>query len=221
MSEVLEEIIPNASIAVLSGPNLAKDIAHGLPAAGVLGCQDEQHLPSLQKIFHQTTYRAYTSNDVYGIQLGGALKNIFALAAGVSDGLGMGENARAGLVTRALAEMTRLGTAMGGRLKTFSGLSGIGDLMATCFSTQSRNYQAGLQLCRGKSTAEIQQATNMIAEGLFTARSAQECAKKHHVDTPIINEVVAVLDAGKTPVDAMKELFGRQLRSEEEFLNES
>lgn len=218
MSEVISEIIPAASLAVLSGPNLAGDIAHGLPAAGVLGCVEKNHLPTLQKIFYGTNYRAYTSDDVRGIQLGGALKNIFAIAAGVSDGLGMGENARAGLVTRALAEMTRLGVAMGGSPKTFSGLSGIGDLMATCFSPQSRNYQAGRALCHGKSPAEIQNATAMIAEGFFTARSAQQCARALQVDTPIINEVVALLDSGKKVEEAMKELLGRRLRSEEEDL---
>lgn len=216
MSTVLSEIIPTIPIAVLSGPNLAGDIARGLPAAGVLGSQDEAHLPLLQKIFHQTNYRAYTSSDVAGIQLGGALKNIFAIATGVSDGFGMGENARAALVTRALAEMTRLGVAMGGRPKTFSGLSGIGDLMATCFSSQSRNYQVGLQLSQGKTPAQIQHSMTMVAEGLFTARSAQECAKQCGIDVPIINEVVAVLDQGKPPAEAIKELLGRRLRSEED-----
>ncbi len=215
MSEVIAEIIPTATLAVLSGPNLAGDIARGLPAAGVLGCTDETRLSCLQTIFYNTSYRAYTSDDLRGIQLGGALKNIFAIATGVSDGLGMGENARAGLVTRALAEMTRLGVAMGGAHKTFFGLSGIGDLMATCTSRQSRNYQAGLQLCLGKSPVEIQNTMTMIAEGFFTARSAQQCARHLHIETPIIDEVVAVLDHGKTAMAAMKELLGRRLRSEE------
>lgn len=216
MSEILKELIPTASVAVLSGPNLAVDIAYGLPAAGVLGCQEKALLPSLQTIFSNTSYRAYTSDDIRGIQLGGALKNIFAIAAGVSDELGMGENARAGLVTRSLAEMTRLGVAMGGTRKTFSGLSGIGDLMATCFSSKSRNYQAGRELCHGKSSAEIQNAMTMVAEGFFTARSAQHCAQALQVETPIINEVVAVLDKGKSVQEAIKGLFGRRLRAEEE-----
>jgi glycerol-3-phosphate dehydrogenase (NAD(P)+) len=216
MSEILTEMLPTASIAVLSGPNLAGDIARDLPAAGVLGGQNETDLALLQNIFHQTPYRAYTSSDVAGIQLGGALKNIFAIATGVSDGLGMGENARAGLVTRALAEMTRLGVAMGGRPQTFSGLSGIGDLMATCFSSQSRNYQVGWQLAQGKSPAQIEHSMTMIAEGLFTARSAQECARERGIEVPIIDEVVAVLDHGKSPQEAIKGLLGRRLRSEEE-----
>lgn len=218
MSEILGELIPAASLAVLSGPNLAIDIACGLPAAGVLGCEKKELLPSFQKIFSSTTYRAYTSNDIRGIQLGGALKNIFAIAAGVSDELGMGENARAGLVTRSLAEMTRLGVAMGGARKTFSGLSGIGDLMATCFSSKSRNYQAGKELCHGKSSTDIQNSMTMIAEGFFTARSAQQCAQALQVETPIIDEVVAVLDEGKTVQEAIKGLFGRRLRAEEEEL---
>jgi glycerol-3-phosphate dehydrogenase (NAD(P)+) len=221
MSDILGELIPTASIAVLSGPNLAGETARGLPAAGVLGSREESHLALLQPIFHQTQYRAYTSTDIAGIQLGGALKNIFAIATGVSDGLGMGENARAGLVTRALAEMTRLGVAMGGRPQTFNGLSGIGDLMATCFSPQSRNHQFGWQLAQGKSPLEIEHSMTMIAEGLFTARSAQECARKLSIDTPIIDEVVAVLDQGKSPQSAIKELLGRRLRSEEEGLKAS
>lgn len=218
MTEVIQEVIPLATMATLSGPNLARDIAQGLPAAGVLGCEDSQSLSRLQMIFYQTSYRVYTSNDVRGIQLGGALKNVFALATGVSDGLGMGENARAGLVTRALAEMTRLGVAMGGHHKTFSGLSGIGDLMVTCFSPQSRNYQAGLQLCEGKSSLQIQNSMTMVAEGLFTARSAQECARKCQVETPIIDAVVDLLDHGKKPELIIKELLGRRLRSEVEYI---
>lgn len=217
MSEVLSDTFPTSPIAVLSGPNLAGDVAKGLPAAGVIGCNQESLLPSLQKIFYGTNYRAYTSNDMRGIQLGGALKNIFAITAGVSDGLGMGENAKAGLVTRALAEMTRLGVAMGGNRKTFCGLSGIGDLMATCFSQKSRNYHVGQELSRGRSSHEIQSSMTMVAEGIITARSAQECARRLNIETPIIDEVVAVLDHGKSPAESIKELLGRRLRSEEEI----
>lgn len=224
MSDILVEVIPTAPLAVLSGPNLAGDIARGLPAAGVLGGTDSSNLILLQSLFQQTHYRLYTSSDVAGIQLGGALKNIFAIASGVSDGLAMGENARAGLVTRALAEMTRLGVAMGGRPQTFSGLSGIGDLMATCFSRHSRNHQFGHELAQGKSPQEIERSMTMIAEGLLTARSAQESARKLGVHTPIIDGVVAILDQGQSPQEAMKELLRRRLRSQEdEFasINES
>ncbi len=214
MNEVLAEILPHASMAVLSGPNLAGDIARGLPAAGVLGCEDLSMTTSLLSIFQETSYRAYSSSDIRGIQLGGALKNIFAIAAAVSDGLGMGENAKAGLVTRALAEMTRLGVAMGGDRQTFSGLSGVGDLIATCFSVHSRNYQAGLQLCQGRSSDDIQHSMVMVAEGLPTAQSAQACAQKLDVEVPIIDAVVDLLHQKKTPQEAMKELLGRRLKAE-------
>lgn len=214
MSEVLAEIFPNASIGVLSGPNLAGDIARGLPAAGVLGCKDAKLAEELLSIFQGTSYRAYTSSDVRGVQLGGALKNIFAIAAAISDGLEMGENAKAGLVTRALAEMTRLGTAMGGDRQTFSGLSGVGDLIATCFSRQSRNYQAGLRLCDGTSSDDIQHSMVMVAEGLLAAESAQACAKKLNVEVPIIDAVVSLLHQKKTPREAMRELLGRRLKAE-------
>lgn len=214
MSEVLAEIMPHASMAVLSGPNLAGDVARGLPAAGVLGCEDSSLRTNLLSIFQKTSYRAYSSSDLRGIQLGGALKNIFAIAAAVSDGLGMGENAKAGMVTRSLAEMIRLGTAMGGNRQTFSGLSGVGDLMATCFSQQSRNYQAGLQLCHGKSANEIQHSMVMVAEGLPTAKSAQACAQKLDVEVPIIDAVVDLLHQKKTPQEAMKGLLGRSLKAE-------
>lgn len=217
MSEVLAEILPHASMAALSGPNLAGDIARGLPAAGVLGCEDETLGQTLLSIFQGTSYRVYASSDLRGVQLGGALKNIFAIAAAISDGLGMGENAKAGLVTRALAEMTRLGTAMGGDRQTFSGLSGVGDLMATCFSPHSRNYQAGLRLCEGKSSDDIQHSMVMVAEGLLTAQSAQACAQKLDVEVPIIDGVVALLHQKKTAREAMRELLQRKLRSEEEI----
>ncbi len=215
MSEVLAEILPHASMAALSGPNLAGDIARGLPAAGVLGCKDASLTENLLSIFQGTSYRAYSSSDIRGIQLGGALKNIFAIAAAISDGLGMGENAKAGLITRALAEMARLGTAMGGERQTFSGLSGVGDLMVTCFSPHSRNYQAGLRLCQGTSSDDIQHSMVMVAEGLVTAKSAQACAQKLNIEVPIIDAVVDLLHQRKTPREAMRDLLQRRLRSEE------
>lgn len=214
MSEVLAETFPHATIAVLSGPNLAGDIARGLPAAGVLGCADPKRHEELLSIFQGTSYRAYSSSDLRGIELGGALKNIFAIAAAVSDGLNMGENAKAGLVTRALAEMTRLGVTMGGEQQTFSGLSGVGDLIATCFSPHSRNYQAGLRLCQGISSEDIQHSMVMVAEGLLTAQSAQACAQKLDVEVPIIDAVVDLLHQRKTPHEAMRELLERRLKAE-------
>jgi len=216
MSEILAEKLPGVTIAVLSGPNLAGEIARSIPAAGVIGCTNPEVLSRVQGLFEGTNYRAYTSSDVRGIQLGGAIKNIFAIAAGVADGLGLGENARAGLVTRSLAEMTRLGTAMGGHRDTFRGLSGIGDLMVTCFSSRSRNHQVGFRLGRGESLEVIRNSMTMVAEGVPTAAAAHACARRLGVETPIINEVYSLLRGEKDPAQAMNSLMARQLRPEEE-----
>jgi len=170
----------------------------------------------VQQLFERTNFRPYTSPDLRGIQLGGALKNIFALAAGISDGLGLGENARAGIVTRSLAEMTRLGVAMGGARETFRGLSGVGDLMLTCFSSQSRNHQVGFRLGRGESLETILASMTMVAEGIPNTDSAYACARRLGVETPIIDQIHALLHEGKTPAQGMKDLLSRQLRAEEE-----
>lgn len=215
MSDVIAEKLPGRTIAALSGPNLAGEIARSLPAAGVIGCADADSLLGIRRLFAGTSFRAYSSHDVRGVQLGGALKNIFAIGAGVSDGLGLGENARAGLVTRALAEMTRLGVAMGGHRETFCGLSGIGDLMLTCFSSQSRNHQVGFRLGRGEILETIIDSMTMVAEGVPTTSSAHACARRLGVETPIIDEVHAVLCSEKSPAEAMKALMARELRAEE------
>ena len=214
MSQVLEECLPGHSIGVLSGPNLAIEVAQRIPAAGVIGSTDPALLERLQKNFSLPSFRAYTSDDVTGIQLGGALKNIFAIGAGVSDGFGMGDNAKAGLVTRSLAEMMRLGVALGGRQETFFGLSGVGDLMVTCFSRHSRNRKVGERLGRGDSPAQIQESMKMVAEGVPTALSAWECAKKFGIDAPITHEVYATLYENKPPHEAMWELLGRPPKPE-------
>lgn len=215
MSEVIAEHFPEAVLAVLSGPNLAGEIAEGIPAAGVIGSADESALGPVQSLFEGTTFRAYTSGDLRGIQLGGALKNVFAIASGISDGIGLGENAKAALVTRSLAEMTRLGAAMGGRRETFGGLSGIGDLMVTCFSERSRNHQVGFRLGKGETLAAITSSMAMVAEGVPTASSAHASASRLGVETPIINEVHALLQGEKSPAEAMKALMARQLKPEE------
>ena len=215
MSEVMTASFPGTTLAVLSGPNLAGEIAKGVPAAGVIGCDDPAALSAVQGLFEGTTFRAYTSSDLRGIQLGGALKNVFAIAAGVSDGLGLGENAKAALVTRSLAEMTRLGTAMGGRRETFSGLSGIGDLMVTCFSERSRNHQVGLRLGRGESLESITSSMSMVAEGVPTAASARAAAGRLGVETPLIDAVHAVLEGQASPAGVMQALMSRQLKAEE------
>ena len=214
MSELIAANFPSATVAVLSGPNLAGEIAKGIPAAGVIGCSDKESLKAIQSLFEGTNFRAYTSEDLRGIQLGGALKNVFAIAAGVSDGLGLGENAKAALVTRSLAEMTRLGTAMGGERDTFGGLSGIGDLMVTCFSDRSRNHQVGFRLGKGETLPDIISSMAMIAEGVPTAASAHASSRRLGVETPIIDEVHALLQGTKSPAEGMKALMSRQLKAE-------
>ncbi len=214
MSEIIEEILPENPVAVLSGPNHAEEVAQRIPAAGVLGSKSAELLEPLQRVFSLPTFRAYTSDDVMGIQLGGALKNIFAIGAGVSDGFNMGDNAKAGLVTRALAEMMRLGIAMGGRRETFFGLSGVGDLMVTCFSRHSRNRKVGERLGRGESPAQIQESMQMVAEGIPTALSAWQVAQKMGIEAPITYEIYSVLYENKPPHEAMWGLLGRPPKPE-------
>ncbi|HEY2713143.1 MAG TPA: NAD(P)H-dependent glycerol-3-phosphate dehydrogenase [Chthoniobacterales bacterium] len=214
MSEILQEKFPDNPIAVLSGPNLAIEVAQGLPSAAVLGCRDQAVAEHLQAMLGSSRFRIYTSNEVVGIELGGALKNIFAIPAGVSDGFGFGDNSKAGLVTRSLAELLRLGVAMGGDARTFQGLSGVGDLIATCFSQHSRNRQLGEHLGRGKSLEAITREMKTVAEGIPTSRSAFECARKLGVETPIIDQVYSVLHKQKSPAQAMQELLGRDQKSE-------
>lgn len=216
MDTVLSESIPGCRTAVLSGPNHAEEVAQRIPAASVIGSKDGGLLERLQRVFSLQSFRSYTSDDVTGIQLGGALKNVFAIAAGVSDGFNMGDNAKAGLVTRSLAEMMRLGIAMGGRRETFFGLSGVGDLMVTCFSRHSRNRKVGERLGRGESPADIQASMRMVAEGVPTALSAWQCAERHGIEAPITGQIHAVLYEGKAPHEAMWELLGRPPKAEAE-----
>jgi glycerol-3-phosphate dehydrogenase (NAD(P)+) len=214
MSEILAEKFPSNRIAVLSGPNLAVEVARGLPSATVLGCRDEGIAEALQTTLGSSRFRVYTSPEITGIELGGALKNIFAIPAGVSDGFGFGDNSKAALVTRSLAELLRLGVAMNGDPRTFQGLSGAGDLIATCFSRHSRNRQLGEQLGHGKSLEEITRGMKTVAEGIPTSRGAFEWARKLGLETPIIDQVYAVLHEGKAPAQAMQELLGRDQKSE-------
>jgi glycerol-3-phosphate dehydrogenase (NAD(P)+) len=214
MSEILREKFPGNPIAVLSGPNLAIEVARGLPGATVLGCRDAAIAGQLQAMLGSARFRVYTSDEVVGIELGGALKNIFAIPAGVSDGFGFGDNSKAALVTRSLTELVRLGVGMGGDARTFQGLSGVGDLIATCFSRHSRNRRLGEQLGHGRSLEEITRGMKTVAEGIPTARGAFECARKLGIETPIIDQVYAVLHEGKSPPQAMMELLGRDQKSE-------
>ena len=214
MSQILAENFPDNRIAVLSGPNLAVEVARNLPTATVLGCVDNGCAVSLQGFLGSPRFRIYTTDEVVGAELGGALKNVFALSAGVSDGLGLGDNAKAALVTRCLAELLRLGTVMGGNARTFYGLSGVGDLIATCFSPHSRNRKVGERLGRGESLGQITSAMQMVAEGIPTTKSAHECARRFDVDTPIIDQMHAILYDAKSPAQALTDLLHREQKPE-------
>ncbi len=214
MSEVLHGLFPDHTVAVLSGPNLAVEVSRDLPTAAVLGCRNSQCAEELQSYLGSERFRIYSSDETIGIELGGALKNVFAIAAGASDGFGLGDNSKAALVTRSLAELLRLGTAMGGNPRTFYGLSGAGDLIATCFSRLSRNRRVGEKLARGETLGQISGTTHMIAEGIPTAKSAYECARKLQIETPIIDQVYSIVHEGKRPDQAMQELLGRDQKAE-------
>ena len=215
MSQIVGEIFPEHKVAVLSGPNLAVEITHNLPAATVIGCSDLDCVTTLQGNLGSPRFRVYTSREVASIEVGGALKNVFALAAGISDGLGLGDNSKAALVTRSLAELVRLGVAMGGTAHAFYGLSGAGDLIVTCYSERSRNHTVGKRLGRGESLAQIGASMKMVTEGIPTARSAYECARRLKIATPIIDQVYAVLYEQKEPTVALEELLNREQKAEQ------
>lgn len=217
MSEVItEELSPAAgeSVVVLSGPNLAREVARGLPAAAVVAGRDFGRLAVAQELLATPTFRVYTNGDVIGVELGGALKNVVALAAGICDGLQAGDNAKAALITRGLAEISRLGVAAGAQAQTFAGLAGLGDLVATCASPLSRNRTVGEQLARGRSLADIQGSTPTVAEGVPTTLAACKLAARFGVEMPIANLMRQVLFEGKTVAEAGVELMARSLKSE-------
>jgi glycerol-3-phosphate dehydrogenase (NAD(P)+) len=219
MSEILTEIVPTRPVAVLSGPTFAREVALGLPSAAVIASVDPGLAANLQRVLTSPEFRLYTNRDVVGVELGGALKNIIAIATGISDGLGLGENARAGLITRGLAEITRLGVALGASRPTFAGLAGLGDLVLTCTGSLSRNRALGLALGSGKSLAAAQAETRMVAEGVRTTGSALRLAGRAGVTLPICQEVNAVLFEGKAPQAALRALLEREVRPEEERLS--
>jgi glycerol-3-phosphate dehydrogenase (NAD(P)+) len=214
MTEIIAEFFPQHSIAALSGPSHAEEVARQQPTAVTIACANSEAAQRLQRAFTTSFFRAYTNDDVAGVELGGALKNIFAVAAGVCDGLGLGDNTKAALVTRALAEMVRLGTSLGGRRETFMGLSGVGDLMVTCFSQYSRNRRVGERLGKGERLADIVSSMQMVAEGVPTTYSAQECARKLGIDTPITDQMRAILDGTVSPRDALTALLTREPKAE-------
>ncbi|MEU8570759.1 NAD(P)H-dependent glycerol-3-phosphate dehydrogenase [Streptomyces pathocidini] len=224
MSEVVEEVVGKASggpsdavrrrVAVLTGPNLAKEIAARQPAAAVVACVDEAVAQRLQAACHTPYFRPYTSTDVVGCELGGAVKNVIALAVGIADGMGLGDNTKASLITRGLAETTRLGLAMGAEAHTFAGLAGMGDLVATCSSPLSRNHTFGTNLGRGMTLEETIAVTKQTAEGVKSCESVLDLARQHGVDMPITETVVGIVHEGKPPLVALKELMSRSAKAE-------
>jgi len=214
MSEVVADEMPGHPVAVLTGPNLAKEIMAGQPAAAVVAIDDTTIAQELQKVFSRPALRVYTNPDVVGSEIAGVAKNVIAIASGMAAGMGFGDNTRASIITRGLAEMTRLGMAMGGEGLTFAGLAGMGDLIATCSSTQSRNNQVGLRLGRGETIEAIMESMTMVAEGVKSSPSVLDLARRHDVEMPITEQVVAVCHQGRSAVDAMSLLMQRRRRSE-------
>jgi len=214
MSEMIGESIPGVPLAVLTGPNHAEEVANKLATAAVVACANEEIAKAVQHAFTLPFFRTYTTDDIIGAEWAGAMKNPYAIAAGIALGLKLGDNAIAALVTRALAEMVRLGVAEGGRIETFYGLSGVGDLMATCYSEHSRNHRVGLLLGQGRPLDEIIASTRMVAEGVPNTASLHRAAKEKNVRTPLLDEIYAVLHQGKPAKEGMKALLSRDPRPE-------
>ncbi len=217
MTEVLEEELPKgcaSTLAVLSGPSFAKEVAQKMPTAVTVASSSQDVSQEVQKLFHTSYFRVYCTYDIVGVQLGGAIKNVLAIAAGISDGLGFGTNSRAALITRGLAEMSRLGLKLGANPLTFSGLAGLGDLVLTCTGDLSRNRQVGLKLGQGKSMQEILSSMSMVAEGIKTSKALYELSKKHDVDMPITSNVYKVIYKGLNPRQCVKALLERPLKHE-------
>jgi len=214
MSQILRDVFPANPIGILTGPNHAEEIAEDLVTCAVVASENPDLAIALQDLFTLPHFRVYTSHDVAGIELGGAVKNVYALAAGMAHGLGLGDNAVAALVTRALAEMTRIGVALGGEKDTFAGLSGVGDLIVTCFSEHSRNHRVGFALGSGKTLEEAVNSLGMVAEGVPNTLSIHDAARKAGVRTPILDGVYSVLYQGKPAATAMRELLDRDPRPE-------
>jgi glycerol-3-phosphate dehydrogenase (NAD(P)+) len=216
MSELLERRLPGRPVAVLSGPSFAREVAQGRPTALVIACPDERIAALLQRRLAGPALRLYTNRDVLGVELGGAVKNVMAIATGLGDGLGLGENARAALITRGLAEIVRLGTAAGAQAATFAGLAGLGDLVLTCTGTQSRNRALGAEIARGRPLGDVEAGTPMVAEGVRTVASVLRMARERGVTMPICEEVAAVLFQGKPVAESLASLLAREPRPEEE-----
>ena len=214
MSQVANDVMPGHPVAVLTGPNLASEIAVGQPAASVVAIDDAVIATALQELFSSPTFRVYTNPDVTGCEIAGVVKNVIAIASGIAMGMGFGDNTRATLITRGLAEMTRLAMALGGKLESLAGLAGMGDLIATCSSTSSRNTTVGIRLGRGEALGDIVASTSMVAEGVRSSKFVLELARQHGVDMPITEQVVAVCHDDKPAAEALVALMSRRARPE-------
>lgn len=214
MSILIKEEIPAKTVAVISGPNISKEIARGMPAATAVACKDIDTAKIVQTALNSSRFRVYTNTDVIGTELGGALKNIIAIAAGIADGLSLGNNAKAALMVRGMVEIMRLGVAMGGRSETFNGLSGIGDLITTCNSTLSRNHFVGVEIAKGRKVSDIITKMYDVAEGVPTAKAARTLSRKVKIEMPITEEVYSVIYDGKDPFKAISSLMARDLKNE-------
>ena len=212
LSDQIEEEIPQADVAVLSGPSHAEEVSRGLPTTCVAGAKTQKTAETIQNIFMSPVFRVYTSPDVLGIELGGALKNVIALAAGIADGLGYGDNTKAALITRGMAEIARLGTVMGAKVETLYGLSGIGDLIVTCASMHSRNRRAGILMGKGYTMEEAMKEVKMVVEGVYSAKAARALAEKYQVTMPIVDQVNQILFEGKPAAQAVEDLMLRDKR---------
>lgn len=218
LSDVIEEEIPQANVTILSGPSHAEEVGRGLPTTCVVGVHDKKTAEYVQNVFMNERFRIYTSPDMLGIEVGGALKNVIALAAGMADGLGYGDNTKAALITRGIAEISRLAMAMGAKYETLSGLTGIGDLIVTCASMHSRNRRAGILIGQGKTMQEAMDEVQMVVEGVYSAKAAMALAKKYQTPMPIIEQVNQVLFENKPVKDAVSELMLRDKKAEHEDL---
>ena len=214
LSDVVKEEVPQAIISVMSGPSHAEEVAKGIPTTNIVACDDAEAAKFIQGIFMSDTFRVYTGNDIIGVELGGALKNVIALCAGILDGIGFGDNTKAALMTRGIAEIARLGVEMGASQSTFWGLSGIGDLIVTCTSMHSRNRRAGILIGQGKTIDEAVNEVHMVVEGIVNCRAAYELSLKYNVDMPIVSEAYNVLYNSKNPKDAVMDLMVRNKKEE-------
>ena len=213
LSDIIQEEIPQCNVAVMCGPTHAEEVGTGLPTAIVAGASDRKTAQYVQDVFMNEVFRVYITPDMLGMQIGAALKNVVALGAGMADGLGYGDNTKAALITRGIAEITRVGIAMGGRAETFSGLTGIGDLIVTCASMHSRNRRAGILIGQGKTPDEAMKEVKQVVEGVYSAKAGRQLGEKYGISTPIIDEVYSILEENKPAADAVRDLMLRERKN--------